>query len=41
MKTSIKKLKKHYDISGTSILIVSILMLGFIGASLYVMAQGL
>lgn len=40
MKTSIKKLRKQYDTNSTSILIVSLLMLGFIAASFYVMAQG-
>jgi hypothetical protein len=41
MRASVKKLRRQYETSSTSILIVSILMLSFIGASLYVMAQGL
>ncbi|WP_262713650.1 hypothetical protein [Panacibacter ginsenosidivorans] len=41
MKAAIKKIEKKYNISNTSILIVSFLMLSFIGATLYVMYQGL
>jgi len=41
MKTTIKKFGKQYDISSTSILVVSALILSFIGATIYVMYQGL
>ncbi|MEP6844659.1 MAG: hypothetical protein ABI861_01590 [Panacibacter sp.] len=40
MKIQVRKMGKQYDVSSTAIVVVSLLMLGFVGASVYVMVQG-
>lgn len=41
MKTMLKRFKKDRHFSNTSVLIVSMLIIGFVTATLYVMYQGM